>query len=256
MESLALRPQVKDETEAETINEHLFPASGVAVPVEPEEAEEDEEELTAVKEARVPQTLTSPDKPTEKEVDEHYLTHLPYRNWCPVCVAAAGREDQHRRRKEPADEGEVPTVGMDYNFFGDGAENVAAHSDEVKAIVVKDFRTGMIWAHKVTKKGPQDKWAVRRIVSDIEFLGRSEIKLKTDGEPAITSLQSAVIAARTRPSVTLPVNPPAYDPHTGQRHHRKGCTRREHAGEKDQTCLGSKDRVYHPLGPPSNGVGT
>jgi len=26
------------------------------------------------------------------------------------------------------------------------------------------------------------------------------------------SLQSAVIAARTRPSVTIPVNPPAYDP--------------------------------------------
>ena len=101
---------------------------------------------------------------------------------------------------------------MDYNFFGDGAENVAAHSDEVKAIVVKDFRTGMIWAHKVTRKGPQDKWAVKRIVSDIEFLGRSEIKFKTDGEPAITSLQSSVIAARTRPSVTLPVNPPAYDP--------------------------------------------
>jgi hypothetical protein len=217
-ESHALRPNANRHvlregskaTEAEENSGYLAPAA--EAPVQPEEAEEDGEELTAVREARVPQTLTSPDKPSEKEVCEHNLTHLPYRNWCPVCVAAAGREGQHRRRKDAVDEGEVPTVGMDYNFFGDGAEDVTAHSDEVKAIVVKDFRTGMIWAHRVTRKGPQDKWAVKKVVADIESLGRSEIKLKTDGEPAITSLQSAVIAARVRPSVTIPVNPPAYDP--------------------------------------------
>ena len=54
-------------TKAESIVGHLVPAAGRAVPIEPEDAEEDGEELTAVHEARVPQTLTSPDKPTEKE---------------------------------------------------------------------------------------------------------------------------------------------------------------------------------------------
>ena len=108
MDTLALSPKPNDETKAESIGGRLAPAARVAAPIEPEEAEEDGEELTAVHEARVPQTLTSPDKPTEKEVDEHYLTHLPYRNWCPVCVAAAGREDQHRRRKDAVDEGKSP----------------------------------------------------------------------------------------------------------------------------------------------------
>ena len=54
MESLALSPKTKDETKAESISECFVPAAGVAAPIEPEEAEEDGEELTAVQEARVP----------------------------------------------------------------------------------------------------------------------------------------------------------------------------------------------------------
>ena len=87
MDTLALSPKLNEETKAESIGGRLVPAARVAAPIEPEEAEEDGEELTAVHEARVPQTLGPLDKPTEKEVEEHYLTHLPFRNWCPVCVS-------------------------------------------------------------------------------------------------------------------------------------------------------------------------
>ena len=40
--------------------------------------------------------MIDPKLPTQKEVDEHYLTHLPYRNWCPICVKSKGKEMDHR----------------------------------------------------------------------------------------------------------------------------------------------------------------
>ena len=35
--------------------------------------------------------------PSERVQFEHALTHIPYQAWCPVCVAARGRSDAHRR---------------------------------------------------------------------------------------------------------------------------------------------------------------
>eukprot|EP00971_Amphidinium_carterae_P192481 3819629-Amphidinium_carterae.2 len=28
---------------------------------------------------------------------EHRLTHMPYRNWCPICVKAKGQPNHHRK---------------------------------------------------------------------------------------------------------------------------------------------------------------
>ena len=35
--------------------------------------------------------LIDPRLPTQREVEDHCLTHLPYRNWCPICVKAKGK---------------------------------------------------------------------------------------------------------------------------------------------------------------------
>ena len=36
--------------------------------------------------SRIPKALNSPIRPSAEAVDEHYITHQPYRDWCPVCV--------------------------------------------------------------------------------------------------------------------------------------------------------------------------
>ena len=66
-----------------------------------EEGEEKEEEdsvddLSFFKSEAQP-ALKSPNPitPTSAEMEQHNLTHLPYRNWCPVCVKAKCRETQH-----------------------------------------------------------------------------------------------------------------------------------------------------------------
>ena len=75
----------------------------------------------------------------------------------------------------------------------------------------KDEGTGMVTAHRVDTKGQTDEWIVKRIVQDIRELGRNDIVLKTDGEPAMLAVQRAVTILR-KGMVTKPENPPSYNP--------------------------------------------
>ena len=52
--------------------------------------------VDAQEEGKFVKRLIDPRLPTEEEVAHHELTHLPYRNWCPVCVKAMGRDLDHR----------------------------------------------------------------------------------------------------------------------------------------------------------------
>ncbi len=44
--------------------------------------------------------MIDPRRPMKQEVDDHELTHVPYRNWCPICVRAKGKELDHRKSAE------------------------------------------------------------------------------------------------------------------------------------------------------------
>ena len=54
-------------------------------------------------------------------------------------------------------------------------------------------------------------WVMKQLARDFEDWGRRDIHLKTDGEPAILAVQSAV-AAILSPARTIPCNPLAYNP--------------------------------------------
>ena len=81
----------------------------------------------------------------------------------------------------------------------------------MKIIVGKDEPTGMLVSHRVEAKGPGDELIIRRLVKDLEELGRGDIILKTDGEPSMLAVQKAVALMR-KDLVTRPENPPAYNP--------------------------------------------
>ena len=137
-------------------------------------------------------------------MERHNATHLPYRNWCPICVQARGREDDHKRNKEKV-ESDVPTIVMDYKSYGQDVDD-----DKLTAIVMRDQRTGMTAAHVCLSKGAEDLWTVNRLVMDIDEWGYTDIILKTDGEPSIVMVAEAMKRRRHHP--TLPQHPPAYDP--------------------------------------------
>jgi hypothetical protein len=68
-------------------------------------------------EADKPKQIWKPLKPTVKEVEEHNLTHLPFRNWCIFCVKGKAKDDPHKRRIKQDEEQEIPIVSIDYMFM-------------------------------------------------------------------------------------------------------------------------------------------
>ena len=58
---------------------------------------EEFERRKAERDERKVKELADPRKPSEREVELHRRTHLPYRNWCEVCVRAKGRDGDHRK---------------------------------------------------------------------------------------------------------------------------------------------------------------
>eukprot|EP00971_Amphidinium_carterae_P009682 191005-Amphidinium_carterae.1 len=45
--------------------------------------------------ANIPRQLRQSTEPTQQE--EHKITHMPYKRWCPVCVKAKGKPTHHKK---------------------------------------------------------------------------------------------------------------------------------------------------------------
>ena len=58
--------------------------------------------------------VTTPYKPSQDEVEEHELTHLPYRSWCKHCIRGRGKETSHQQQSE--EDRTVPEFHMDFCF--------------------------------------------------------------------------------------------------------------------------------------------
>ena len=72
--------------------------------------EEGEEGRTAV-------GLTSPQKVSKKEREEHEKTHTPFRAWCKYCVKGRGQNTAHRRQEDESPNAQVPRISMDHFFM-------------------------------------------------------------------------------------------------------------------------------------------
>ena len=170
-----------------------------------EEENPDEDEIFCEPCGEAPIIIArSPGCPTHEEIEHHNVTHLPYRSWCPVCVQARGKEDDHRRNKKKPEE-TVPTIVMDYKAFGQDEKDT-----KLTSIVIRDKRTTMTAMHVCLCKGMEDRWIVDAILEDIANMGYTNIILKTDGEPALVQVATEVKKRRAHPTVLQ--HPPAYDP--------------------------------------------
>ena len=58
--------------------------------------------------------IGDPRLPNQKDVDEHNLTHVPYRNWCPHSVRGRGKDLDHRRSLD--EDRRVRECSFDYCF--------------------------------------------------------------------------------------------------------------------------------------------
>ena len=72
---------------------------------------------------RNPRKLLDPKLPSRQEVEEHCLTHLPYRNWCTFCVQGKGKATPHF--KNPSRSDGLSEVHFDYCFLSTEGDQLA-----------------------------------------------------------------------------------------------------------------------------------
>ena len=77
----------------------------------------DEGEESAGKGERTMKRVMNPLLPSKVEVEEHALSHLPFRSWCPHCIRGRGKEASHLRSQSK--ERGLDEFHVDYCFPGD-----------------------------------------------------------------------------------------------------------------------------------------
>ena len=179
--------------------------------------------VEAEEETEARQTLPSPYIPSQSEIDDHNVDHLPYRAWCRWCVEGRGREMSHHPVDHDAHA--VAIIAFDYLFATRrgcytreewATEEVRQEAREkaLKILVVRDLKSKATFAHAVPVKGIDEKnYAVDSIVSDVKYCGYSRVILKSDNEPAIVSLlQEALKGLRAEGlEQAAEEHPPPYD---------------------------------------------
>ena len=151
-----------------------------------EEKMDEEQRQEGEEEARKPTMRKTPEEPTRQEREEHELTHLPFRSWCPCCVAAKAKHWPHKR-SGGQEEDSVPSVHADYWFMREeGTEGSVTIINYVEKL------TKMHGAHVVKSKGTDNDTAVR-MVRNLEKMGMDgKMILRIDQEPAIQALAQEV----------------------------------------------------------------
>ena len=156
-------------------------------------------------EAQVPLAVKAPRLPSAREIEEHNLTHCPFRSWCPHCIKGQAKDDAHRVMQGDLAESDVVRVSMDYCFLTEGVSSEAIeHVESVSAtismtvLVMVETLCRSVWAYAVGQKGTADAWVAEQIAEDLEIVGLTgeRIVVKTDQENSIVCLQRAVAAAR------------------------------------------------------------
>ena len=216
--SLSDHPLAEGEESGDDVD--AFPRSGDDVDTVPrgggesglsQQAAGDEFREPGDEQGRRPQVLRGPPRVSRQEREEHELTHVPYRSWCPYCVKGRARNTPHRRAVGQGRSEATPKVSMDY-FYMSTADQLA---NENPILVMLDEATGERYARAVGKKGlgseGERDWLIKDLSEELRTWGHAggtagHIILKTDGERSITAVRDAL--ARYHGGKVVPETPP------------------------------------------------
>ena len=150
-------------------------------------------------EVRRPRLPADPGRPTQREVDEHEVCHIPFRSWCPYCIKGKAVSSPHKGsayREEGLKITGVPTISLDY-CWADGEDDEAERKESSPVLIIYIDLIDSLYAIPVKKKGVIP-WVIMYITKKLETLGYggTKITLKSDGEASIKAVVEAIAVAR------------------------------------------------------------
>ena len=123
-------------------------------------------------ESRKPKVGRIPKAPTKREFDYHLPLHMPYKAWCPICVAGEGIHHQARATKPEEKERIGVTISLDYCFLTSEGEA----EEDPNVLITHDDRLGTLWALGVQQKGVTPE-TVTWITQKLEYFGYKGVVL-------------------------------------------------------------------------------
>ena len=101
-------------------------------------------------------------------------------------------------------------VSIDYMYLSERTGKNQEPNHNPPYLIMIEHRHGRCWAYQVPNKGVNDKanWLPRRMVQDLDNNGMrgAKIQLKSDQEPSIVNIQTAV--QEIRPGMVVLTNSP------------------------------------------------
>lgn len=152
-----------------------------------------------------PKTIRVDHTPSRQEVEEHMLSHFPFKAWCKHCVKGKAKGKLHRRIKD-TEKYTKAIVSMDYMFMGTKQEKEEEGGTPI--LVTLDHRFGHAFANPMPSKGVHQH-ALDVLDENLNSLGHKDIVLKTDQEPDIIALKNAIKGRSTLNIV--PEHSPKYE---------------------------------------------
>ena len=116
--------------------------------------------------------------PSEAEVEQHELTHLPFRNWCRHRVRAKGKESPHHESSP----GGVSKFATD-NMF------ICEDGTPITILAGYDGLTKAFFANVVPWKGTSHGYAERALAHNVLSTGPQKVILPSDQEPSIIDVK-------------------------------------------------------------------
>ena len=116
--------------------------------------------------------------PSEAEVEQHELTHLPFRSWCRHCVCAKGKESPNHESSP----GGVSKFATDFMFTGEDGTAITI-------LAGYDGLTKAFLANVVPCKGTSHGCAERALARNVLSTGHQKVILQSDQEPSIIDVK-------------------------------------------------------------------
>ena len=99
-------------------------------------------------EAKTSRILRTPEPLTDAARTAHNATHVPFRDWCPICVASRGRSSPHRRVVVNKTADALPKFQTDYMCI-----RTVAESKTRPCITFVETRSGVVISFMCARKG-------------------------------------------------------------------------------------------------------
>ena len=147
------------------------------------------EDAEGPEEIQAQRKLQSPYLPTLSELQQHRITHLPFRAWCPECVEAFAGEMAHRRSSH--ERRDFPLISVDYFFLSskgivtrDEVENKwdSPPTDTLRVLAGRCSSTKTLFAHAVPQKGDDPNgYAAKCLPDSISWMGHARVAIRSNG---------------------------------------------------------------------------